>query len=90
MGQLCKNVAWNDNAFEIKKYYDSNREVYIYNFIILSNKGIVQKAFENLAKTKTKKTFANSVIRTVVCYLEDNKLFVIKTNYKDKQVNVEL
>lgn len=89
-GNYAKMLHGMTNAFEIKKYYDINRERYIYyNFIILSNKGIVRKAFENLAKTKTKKMFANRIIRTVVCYLEDNKLFVIKTNYKDNQVYVE-
>jgi len=90
-GNYARMLHGMTNAFEIKKYYDINREIYIYyNFIILSNKGIVQKAFENLAKTKTKKMFANRVIRTIVCCLEDNKLFVIKTNYKDNQVNGEL
>lgn len=70
------------NAFEIKKFYEKNKENYqYYNFIIIKNKDVKQKCMEHLTKKKVKNMFNNASIRTIICYLEDEKLFIEKANY---------
>lgn len=70
------------NAFEIKKFYDSNGEIYkYYNFIILENKGLLDRFEEHLIKKKVKNGFNNKMIKSIICYCDDEGISVTKTNF---------
>lgn len=70
------------NAFEIKKFYDFHKEHYTYyNFIIVKNKESLDKCLEHLNKNKVKKMFMNKSIFTLICYFEEDKLQIAKSNF---------
>lgn len=83
-GAYAKALHAITNAFEIKKYYDSNGEIYkYYNFIILKNKGLLDKFEEHLLKKKVKNGFNNKKIKSIICYYDDEGISVSRTNFSE-------
>lgn len=80
-GTYAKTLHAMTNALEIKKFYEVNGEKYkYYNFIILKNKGLIEKFDEHLLKKKVRNSYKEKKMKTVVSYY-DERLHVIKTNF---------
>lgn len=84
-GNYVRMLHGMSNAFEIKKFYATNKEHYLYyNFIIAKNKSILEKCLEHLNKNKVKKMFNDLSIRTIIGYMEEEKICISKTNFSIK------
>ena len=81
-GNYVKMLHGMSNAFEIKKFYANNKEHYrYYNFVIAHNKGLIDKCMEHLRKNKVKKMFMDRSIRTVIGYMDGDKISIAKSNF---------
>lgn len=83
-GNYAKVLHSMTNAYEIRKFYQDNNEVYrYYNFIIFKRKDLVEKFNEHLLKRKVKNLFNSERIKTIICYNEDDTISVYKTNFTE-------
>lgn len=81
-GVYARTLHGMTNAFEIKKFYTLNNEHYQYiNLIICANSGISERCLEHLSKNKVKKMFHDHSVRTLIGYVDVDRINIIKTNY---------
>ena len=81
-GNYVRMLHGMTNAFEIKEYYTQNNEHYQYfNFIIYANKGVSERCLEHLHKVKVKNMFQDTSVRTIIGYMEEDRIMIVKTNF---------
>lgn len=81
-GNYVRMLHGMTNAFEIKEYYTQNNEHYLYfNFIIHANKSVSERCLEHLHKVKVKNMFQDKSVRTIIGYMEEERIMIVKTNF---------